>query len=160
MDPMRSRARVEKQVVYRVGREEVWAAITRPEELSRWFGMEVVSLDLRPAGRIVFKDSGRTSRRARRREVIRRLSEHASMTATELAGVLPVTRQAIAKHLAELEQASLVVGERVGRENRYRLTPAPMGEAVSWMNSVGAQWDDRLSRLGNHLGGDQPEEAP
>jgi len=33
-----------------VGREEVWAAITRPEELSRWFGMEVVSLDLRPAG--------------------------------------------------------------------------------------------------------------
>jgi len=94
-----------------------------------------------------------------RREVIRRLSEHASMTATELAGVLPVTRQAIAKHLAELEQASLVVGERVGRENRFRLTPAPMGEAVSWMNSVGAQWDDRLSRLGDHLGGDQPEEA-
>ena len=35
MDPTRSRARVEKQVVYPVGREEVWAAITRPEELSR-----------------------------------------------------------------------------------------------------------------------------
>ena len=49
------------------------------------------------------------------------------------------------------EQASLVVSERVGRENRFRLTPAPMGEAVSWMNSVGAQWDDRLSRLGEHL---------
>jgi predicted ArsR family transcriptional regulator len=81
------------------------------------------------------------------------------MTATELAGVLPVSRQAIAKHLAELEQASLVVGERVGRENRFRLTPAPMGEAVSWMNSVGAQWDDRLSRLGDHLGADLPEEA-
>ena len=69
MDPMRSRARVEKQVVYPVGREEVWAAITRPEELSRWFGMEVVSLDLRPAGRIVFKDSGGTSRRALVEEV-------------------------------------------------------------------------------------------
>jgi DNA-binding transcriptional ArsR family regulator len=86
-----------------------------------------------------------------RREVIRRLSEQASMTATELAEVLPVTRQAIAKHLAELEQASLVVGERVGRENRFRLTPAPMAEAVSWMASVGSQWDERLSRLGEHL---------
>src|SRR2546425_6401641 len=64
MNPMRSRARVEKRVVFPVGREEVWAAITRPEELSRWFGMEVVSLDLRPAGRIVFRDGGGTSRRA------------------------------------------------------------------------------------------------
>src|SRR5437870_5111647 len=69
MNPMRSRARVERRVVYPVGREEVWAAITRPEELSRWFGMEVVSLDLRPAGRIVFKDGGGTSRRALVEEV-------------------------------------------------------------------------------------------
>ena len=66
---MNLRARVEKRVVYPVGREEVWAAITRPEELSRWFGMEVVSLDLRPAGRVVFKDGGGTSRRALVEEV-------------------------------------------------------------------------------------------
>src|SRR3982074_2249828 len=63
-EPMHPRARVEKQIVYPVGREEVWAAITRPEELSRWFGMEVVSLDLRPAGRIVFRHPGGTSHRA------------------------------------------------------------------------------------------------
>jgi uncharacterized protein YndB with AHSA1/START domain len=66
---MNPRARVEKRVVYPVGREEVWAAITRPEELSRWFGMEVVSLDLRPAGCIVFQDGGGTSRRALVEEV-------------------------------------------------------------------------------------------
>ena len=66
---MHPRARVEKRIVYPVGREEVWAAITRPEELSRWFGMEVVSFDLRPAGRIVFKDAGGTSRRALIEEV-------------------------------------------------------------------------------------------
>src|SRR5260370_8345890 len=66
---MSPRARVEKRVVSPVGREEVWAAITRPEELSRWFGMEVVSLDLRPAGRIVFKDGGGRSRRALVEEV-------------------------------------------------------------------------------------------
>jgi|SRR6266571_4833720 len=88
-----------------------------------------------------------------RREVVRCLSERASMTATELAEVLPVTRQAIAKHLAELAQARLVVGEKVGRENRFRLTPAPMAEAVSWMASVGSEWDERLSRLGRHLEG-------
>jgi uncharacterized protein YndB with AHSA1/START domain len=69
MNPTTSRARVEKRVVYPVGRDEVWAAITRPEELSRWFGMEVISLDLRPAGRIVFKDGGGTSRRALVEEV-------------------------------------------------------------------------------------------
>jgi uncharacterized protein YndB with AHSA1/START domain len=66
---MNPRARVEKRVVYPVGREEVWAALTRPEELSRWFGMEVVSLDLRPAGRIVFQDGSGRSRRALVEEV-------------------------------------------------------------------------------------------
>jgi uncharacterized protein YndB with AHSA1/START domain len=66
---MHPRARVEKRAVYPASREEVWAAITRPEELSRWFGMEVVSLDLRPAGRMVFEDAGGTSRRALVEEV-------------------------------------------------------------------------------------------
>jgi uncharacterized protein YndB with AHSA1/START domain len=51
------RTRIEKRAVYSVGRWEVWAALTRPEELSRWFGSEVVSLDLRPGGRIVFRDA-------------------------------------------------------------------------------------------------------
>jgi uncharacterized protein YndB with AHSA1/START domain len=68
-EQMHLRARVEKRIVYPVGREEVWAAITRPEELSRWFGMEVVSFDLRPVGRIVFKDAGGASRRALIEEV-------------------------------------------------------------------------------------------
>src|ERR1700730_6780016 len=63
-EPMHPRARVEKRIVYPVGREEVWSALTRAEELSRWLGMEVVSFDLRPAGRIVFRDAGGTSRRA------------------------------------------------------------------------------------------------
>src|SRR5438132_838455 len=61
---MDSRARIEKRAVYPVGRREVWAAITRPEELSRWFGSEVVALDLRPGGRIVFRDGSGESHRA------------------------------------------------------------------------------------------------
>jgi uncharacterized protein YndB with AHSA1/START domain len=61
---MDSKARIEKKAVYPVGRWEVWAAITKPEELSRWFGSEVVSLDLRPGGRIVFRGPGGESHRA------------------------------------------------------------------------------------------------
>lgn len=61
---MHPRARVEKRVVYPVGRAEVWAALTRPAELSRWFGAEVASLDLRPAGRMVVRHPDGSSRRA------------------------------------------------------------------------------------------------
>ena len=61
---MDSKARIEKRAVYPVGRREVWAAITKPEELSRWFGSEVVALDLRPGGRIVFRDGSGESHRA------------------------------------------------------------------------------------------------
>lgn len=85
-----------------------------------------------------------------RRQVIRCLSE-APGTATELAGRLPVTRQAVAKHLAALDEAGLVTGERSGREVRYRLTPSPMTEAVGWMTEVGAEWDLRLEALRKHL---------
>jgi DNA-binding transcriptional ArsR family regulator len=82
-----------------------------------------------------------------RRQVMIRLAGSGPSTATGLARDLPVTRQAVAKHLAALQEAGLVQGERVGREHRYRLTPAPLADAVSWMSSVGAQWDDRLDRL-------------
>ena len=61
---MDARARVEKRVVFPVGRREVWAALTRPDELSSWFGIDVVSLELRPAGRIVFRGADGASRRA------------------------------------------------------------------------------------------------
>ncbi|HJV05539.1 MAG TPA: metalloregulator ArsR/SmtB family transcription factor, partial [Actinomycetota bacterium] len=66
-----------------------------------------------------------------RREVVRRLAEGGPASATRLAADLPVSRQAVAKHLAALEEAGLVTGERSGRERRFRLTPAPFSEAVA-----------------------------
>ena len=81
------------------------------------------------------------------------LAEHGAATATELAGKFPVTRQAVVKHLSALGSAGLVAGEREGREVRYRLTPGPLNEAVGWITSVGAEWDERLARLRRHLGG-------
>jgi DNA-binding transcriptional ArsR family regulator len=74
-----------------------------------------------------------------RRQVIGYLSERGTATATELTGELPMTRQAVAKHLATLADAGLVESERQGRETRYRLTEA------------GAEWDDRLDALRQHL---------
>jgi DNA-binding transcriptional ArsR family regulator len=82
-----------------------------------------------------------------RRFVLETLARRETATATELAAELPVTRQAVAKHLAALDEAGLVRATREGRESRYRLTPGPLGEAMEWLVSVGAAWDDRLGSL-------------
>jgi DNA-binding transcriptional ArsR family regulator len=86
-----------------------------------------------------------------RRAVVRRLSQVDSATASSLAAELPVTRQAIAKHLVALREAGLVDAAPVGREVRYRLTPAPFADAMGWMASTGARWDERLARLERRL---------
>lgn len=91
-----------------------------------------------------------------RREVIARLSHAGPATATELAADLPITRQAVTKHLSALAGARLVAGHREGREMRYRLTPEPLTVAMTWMASVGAEWDARLGRLGALLDEDEP----
>jgi DNA-binding transcriptional ArsR family regulator len=82
-----------------------------------------------------------------RREVVRSLAEESGLTASLLAGQLPITRQAVSKHLNALSEAGLVTARREGRETRYTLTPAPLAEAIDWMTAVGAEWDARLQRL-------------
>ena len=75
------------------------------------------------------------------------LATRGSATPTELAGELPVTRQAVAKHLASLRAAGLVRSRRRGREHRYELDPAPLEDAAGWIAQVGGQWDERLELL-------------
>jgi DNA-binding transcriptional ArsR family regulator len=86
-----------------------------------------------------------------RRRVVELLSTHSSVTASGLAQELPITRQAISKHLSTLEQAGLVRVSHEGREARYRLTPEPFTGAMQWMASAGARWDQRLARLSQRL---------
>ena len=83
-----------------------------------------------------------------RRAVLHTIASGEAVTATALAARLPVSRQAVQKHLAQLEDARLVDGERVGRETRFVATPGPLGDAIEWMTAVGAQWDERLAALG------------
>jgi DNA-binding transcriptional ArsR family regulator len=89
-----------------------------------------------------------------RRRLLATLAEHPA-TATELATALPITRQAVAKHLGSLSEAGLLARERSGRDVRYRVTPAPLSGAMSWMAEVGGQWDDRLGRLASILAENQ-----
>jgi len=93
---------------------------------------------------------------ANRRYVLEALAERDTATATELAAELPVTRQAVAKHLAALNEAGLVESRREGRETRYELTPGPLAGAMEWMAGVGAEWDARLAALRKHLTGGSP----
>jgi DNA-binding transcriptional ArsR family regulator len=88
-----------------------------------------------------------------RRTIVERLADAGRATSTELAGELPMTRQAVAKHLATLEQAGLVHARREGRNVVYRPDPAPLRDAAAWIDRMGAEWDDRLEALARHVAG-------
>ena len=68
-------------------------------------------------------------------------------TATSLSQQMPVTRQAVAKHLGVLDRAGLVRSSPAGRERRYRVDDAQLARAAAQLSSVGSAWDARLHRI-------------
>jgi len=68
-------------------------------------------------------------------------------TATSLSEQLPVTRQAVAKHLGVLDRVGLVHVSPAGREMRYRVDDAQLARAVAQLSAVGETWDARLRRI-------------
>jgi DNA-binding transcriptional ArsR family regulator len=82
-----------------------------------------------------------------RRRLFTRLVQDGPDTATRLSAGLPVSRQAVVKHLQALAEAGLATPERSGREVRYRANAAPLTTAVGWLVEAGARWDRRLARL-------------
>ncbi len=82
-----------------------------------------------------------------RRRIWRAVVEGGPVTATALAGQVPVTRQAVTKHLKVLDQAGLVTGDRVGRETRYVARQGSLQAAADWIAAADAAWSDRLARL-------------
>jgi DNA-binding transcriptional ArsR family regulator len=82
-----------------------------------------------------------------RRRVLDVLLDRGEATATIVAGELPVTRQAVAKHLSVLGRAGLVEGRRRGREVRYSIRPQRLDVATRSMAQVAAEWDARLAAI-------------
>ncbi len=82
-----------------------------------------------------------------RRRLLDILLADGPATPTGLSARLPVTRQAVSKHLAVLDRAGLVRQRTAGREKQYRLDEAQFERAVAQLSSVGAAWDGRLQRI-------------
>ena len=82
-----------------------------------------------------------------RRRLLDLLLVEGGGTATTLGRQLPVTRQAVAKHLGVLDRVGLVRSTPAGRERRYRVDDAQLARAVAQLTSVGAAWDARLQRI-------------
>src|SRR5271155_5111624 len=87
-----------------------------------------------------------------RRAILPARASGGPATATDLAGRLPITRQAVAKHLALLAEAGLVTAEPGERRRvRYRLCSAPMQVAQQFLAALARDWDGPLDALKDHL---------
>jgi predicted ArsR family transcriptional regulator len=82
-----------------------------------------------------------------RRRMLDLLLTDGDGTATTLGQQLPVTRQAVAKHLTVLDRVGLVRAVTTGREKRYRVDDAQLARAVAQLTTVGSAWDARLQRI-------------
>ncbi|WP_285572700.1 metalloregulator ArsR/SmtB family transcription factor [Streptomyces sp. RTGN2] len=82
-----------------------------------------------------------------RRQMLGLLSAHGQATATTLAGGLPISRQAVVKHLAVLDAAGLVGSVKVGREVRYAVRSEALDATARWMAALSSDWDRRLAKI-------------
>ena len=90
-----------------------------------------------------------------RREILARLSASVRLSITALSHPLPMTRQAVTKHLKILATAGLVGVQVQGRERIYEANLKPLKDLDDWLAPFRQAWDERLERLEKHL-----EETP
>ncbi|HEV8372867.1 MAG TPA: metalloregulator ArsR/SmtB family transcription factor [Actinomycetota bacterium] len=91
-----------------------------------------------------------------RRQLLDVLAARGEASATTLAVVLPVSRQAVVKHLAVLGRAGLVRGVRRGREVRYTVRPERLDATARWLAGLAAEWDTRLAAIKRLAEADEP----
>lgn len=82
-----------------------------------------------------------------RRRMLDELLREGGGTATSLSEHLPISRQAVAKHLVVLDRVGLVRASTAGRERRYAVDDAQLARAVAQLTAVGDAWDGRLQRI-------------
>lgn len=105
-----------------------------------------------------------------RRRMLDLLLANGFGTATSLSEQLPVTRQAVAKHLVVLRRVGLVHAAAAGRENQFRVDEAQLARAIAQLADVGATWDARLQQIerlaetiqhhSNRASASEPEQGP
>lgn len=86
-----------------------------------------------------------------RRALLDRLRTSGPASLSALAEGMPMTRQAVTKHLDVLRGAGLIRIERRGRERVHELEPRPLRAVDAWLTPYAAAWDERLERLRRHL---------
>jgi DNA-binding transcriptional ArsR family regulator len=86
-----------------------------------------------------------------RRQLLDRLRRSPALSLGTLAEGLPISRQAVTKHLDVLRDAGLLRIRRQGRERLHELDPAPLEALEDWLAPYAAAWDERLARLRDHL---------
>jgi DNA-binding transcriptional ArsR family regulator len=82
-----------------------------------------------------------------RRQLLATLAATGPATATELAAGLPISRQAIAKHLTVLRGAGLVTSSKDGREVRFEVRTRPLAQTAGWLAMLATEWDARLAAI-------------
>lgn len=86
-----------------------------------------------------------------RRRILERLRADGPLSIKELAVPLPISRQAVTKHLDALRAAGLIRMQRAGRERLHFLVADPLREVADWLEPYAEEWDRRLERLKQHL---------
>jgi DNA-binding transcriptional ArsR family regulator len=86
-----------------------------------------------------------------RRVLLDRLRRRGDQTLTELCAEMPMSRQAVSKHLTVLGQADLVRVQRRGRTRVHTLNPQPLRDVNRWLADYAQLWDSRLDQLRTYL---------
>ena len=90
-----------------------------------------------------------------RRALLERLRTDGALSISDLAEGMPISRQAITKHLDILRASGLIRARRAGRERLHELDAAPLREVEDWLRPYAEAWDARLAVLRRHLGEDE-----
>jgi len=88
-----------------------------------------------------------------RRRILERLWNDGPLSVTEVADPLPISRQAVTRHLDVLEESGLIRSWREGRRRLHEVDPRPLREVEEWLRPYAEEWDRKLERLRRHLGG-------
>jgi DNA-binding transcriptional ArsR family regulator len=82
-----------------------------------------------------------------RLRIVTGLADGGPSSTWQVAQGLPVTRQAVTKHLLALESVGLVMSERRGRERVWTMRTEPLSAASDYLVALSQRWDQAIGRL-------------